>query len=124
MRRAPITPAKRMLQCRSGLDRILSQWRSRLWRLDGQGGKGWLGRVGIGYDYQFASHIVAGLFGDYDFSSLKGTIQDQNPFLAGEIKQTSRLGNWRTCRLADRPMGARLREWRLQQCALFQRPYT
>src|SRR5262245_755960 len=32
-----------------------------------QGGKGWLGRLGIGYDYQFAPHLVAGLFGDYDF---------------------------------------------------------
>jgi outer membrane immunogenic protein len=54
-----------------------------------QGGKGWLGLVGIGYDYQFTSHIAAGLFADYDFSRLKGTIQDQNPFLAGQIKQTS-----------------------------------
>src|SRR5262245_20626085 len=40
-----------------------------------QGGKGWLGRIGIGYDYQFTSNIVAGVFGDYDFDShLKGTI--------------------------------------------------
>jgi|SRR5215471_10424780 len=54
-----------------------------------QGGKGWLGRVGIGYDYQFTSNIVAGVFADYDFSRLKGTIQDQFPFFAGEIKQTS-----------------------------------
>ena len=54
-----------------------------------QGGKGWLARVGIGYDHQFTSNIVAGVFADYDFSRLKGTIQDQGPFLAGQIKQTS-----------------------------------
>jgi outer membrane immunogenic protein len=54
-----------------------------------QGGKGWLGVIGIGYDYQFAPRFLAGAFADYNLSSLKGTIQDQGPFLAGEIKQTS-----------------------------------
>src|SRR5262245_48165219 len=47
----------------------------------------WL--IGLVYNYMFASHTFAGLFGDYDLSSLKVTIQDQNPFFAGEIKQTS-----------------------------------
>ena len=54
-----------------------------------QGGKGWLGAIGAGYDYQFASSFLAGVFADYDLSSLKGTIQDQGPFFAGDIKQTS-----------------------------------
>ena len=54
-----------------------------------QGGKGWLGMIGIGYDYQFMPKIVAGVFTDFDFSSLKGSIQDQGPYFAGEIKQTS-----------------------------------
>jgi outer membrane immunogenic protein len=54
-----------------------------------QGGKGWLAKIGGGYDYQFSSKFVAGVFGDFDISSLKGTIQDQLPFFAGEIKQTS-----------------------------------
>jgi outer membrane immunogenic protein len=54
-----------------------------------QGGKGWLGVVGAGIDYQIFSKIVIGAFGDYDFSSMKGTIQDQGPFFAGDIKQTS-----------------------------------
>ena len=53
-----------------------------------QGGKGWLGVVGGGFDYQFASRFVAGVFADYNFSSLKGSIQDQNPATVGEIKQT------------------------------------
>ncbi len=54
-----------------------------------QGGKGWLGLVGGGFDYQFASRFVAGVFADYDFSSLKGSIQDQNPATVGELKQTA-----------------------------------
>jgi outer membrane immunogenic protein len=54
-----------------------------------QGGKGWLAKIGAGYDYQFSPKFVAGIFGDFDISRLKGTIQDQLPFFAGEIKQTS-----------------------------------
>lgn len=54
-----------------------------------QGGKGWLGVIGAGFDYQFSPHIVAGLFADYNISSLKGTIQDEGPFFAGDITQTS-----------------------------------
>jgi outer membrane immunogenic protein len=53
-----------------------------------QGGKGWLGRVGAGFDYQFSPHIVAGVFADADISSIKGTVQDPFPTIAGEIKQT------------------------------------
>jgi outer membrane immunogenic protein len=52
-----------------------------------QGGKGWLGVVGAGYDYQIMPRIVVGVFGDFDFSSLKGSIQDQGSFFVGDIKQ-------------------------------------
>jgi outer membrane immunogenic protein len=44
-----------------------------------QGGRGWLGEIGLGYDYQFSNKIVGGVFFDYDFSSIKGTIADQGP---------------------------------------------
>jgi len=54
-----------------------------------QGGKGYLGLIGIGYDYQFAPTFLAGVFGDYNISRIKGTIQDQVPFFAGDITQTS-----------------------------------
>jgi outer membrane immunogenic protein len=54
-----------------------------------QGGKGYLGRIGVGYDWQFAPAWVAGVLGDFDVSSLKGTVQDQGNFVAGAIKQTS-----------------------------------
>jgi outer membrane immunogenic protein len=39
-------------------------------------GRGWLGRVGGGCDYQtplFNNRVVVGVFGDYDFMSLNGT---------------------------------------------------
>jgi outer membrane immunogenic protein len=52
-----------------------------------QGGRGWFGTVGGGFDYQFSDRIVAGLLADADFSSIKGTIQDQTPFFAGTIKE-------------------------------------
>lgn len=54
-----------------------------------QGGKGWLGVVGGGFDYQISPKIVLGVFGDYNISSLEGTIQDGGPYFAGDIKQTS-----------------------------------
>ena len=41
-----------------------------------QGGDGWFGTVGAGYDWQFNSSWVAGVFADGQFGSLKGTIQD------------------------------------------------
>jgi outer membrane immunogenic protein len=35
------------------------------------GGEGWLGRVGVGCDYQVAPSFVIGAFGDFDFMNLK-----------------------------------------------------
>src|SRR5262249_5242656 len=40
------------------------------------GGSGWFGTVGLGYDWQFNSNWVAGVFGDGQFGSIKGTFQD------------------------------------------------
>ncbi len=57
-----------------------------------QGGRGWFGTVGGGYDYQFAWAnwgFVIGALGNFDFASIKGTIQDQVPIFAGEEKMTS-----------------------------------
>src|SRR5205807_3392623 len=41
-----------------------------------QGGDGWFGTVGAGYDWQVNQTWVVGIFGDGQFGSLKGTIQD------------------------------------------------
>jgi outer membrane immunogenic protein len=51
-----------------------------------QGGNGWMGTVGAGYDWQFAGSWVAGVFADGQFGSIKGTIQDQGLLIAGREK--------------------------------------
>ena len=38
------------------------------------GGRGWLGTLRGGFDYQFSEHIVAGVLGDYDFANITGTL--------------------------------------------------
>ena len=43
------------------------------------GGDGWFGTVGLGYDWQFNSNWVFGLFADGQFGSLRGNVND--PFL-------------------------------------------
>lgn len=51
-----------------------------------QGGSGWYGTVGAGYDWQVNPSWVVGVFGDGQFGSIKGTIQDQTAFIAGDEK--------------------------------------
>jgi outer membrane immunogenic protein len=55
------------------------------------GGKGYFGTAGGGFDYQFSDRIVAGVLADYDFSSIKGTIQDtpETVLFSGTLKETS-----------------------------------
>jgi outer membrane immunogenic protein len=52
-------------------------------------GRGLLGTVGLGFDYQFTNRIVAGAFADWDFSDIKGHFSDPWWERSGEIKQ-----NW------------------------------
>jgi outer membrane immunogenic protein len=54
-----------------------------------QGGKGWYGAVGGGYDFQFGGSWVAGIFADGQFGSIEGSIQDQGPFSVGNEKLKS-----------------------------------
>ncbi|HMJ45555.1 MAG TPA: porin family protein [Pseudolabrys sp.] len=49
------------------------------------GGDGWFGTVGIGYDWQFGGRWVAGIFGDGQFGSIRGSITD--PFFAFEGRE-------------------------------------
>lgn len=52
-----------------------------------QGGSGWFGTVGAGYDWQFNTTWVFGIFGDGQFGSIKGTIQDPLfPPIQGTLK--------------------------------------
>jgi outer membrane immunogenic protein len=51
-----------------------------------QGGSGFFGTVGAGYDWQFNNTWVAGLLADGQFGSIKGTIQDPTAAFSGRIK--------------------------------------
>lgn len=53
------------------------------------GGRGWFGTVQTGCDYQVASSIVIGAFGDYDFSGIKGVLDQANFAAIGTEKLTS-----------------------------------
>jgi outer membrane immunogenic protein len=52
------------------------------------GGRGWLGTVTAGGDYQLNNWLVIGAFGDYDWANIKQNGSGQNPVL-GAIKETS-----------------------------------
>jgi outer membrane immunogenic protein len=52
-----------------------------------QGGSGWFGTVGAGYDWQFNPSWVFGVFADGQFGSIRGTLQD--PFFG--ISSTQKL---------------------------------
>ena len=50
------------------------------------GGDGWFGTAGIGFDWQVNPTWVVGVFGDGQFGSLRGDIQDQFAGFTGRIK--------------------------------------
>jgi outer membrane immunogenic protein len=50
------------------------------------GGDGWFGTVGAGYDWQFSSSWVAGIFADGQFGSLRGSISDPTIGFEGREK--------------------------------------
>jgi outer membrane immunogenic protein len=52
------------------------------------GGSGWFGTVGAGYDWQFNSSWVAGIFADGQFGSIRGSLTD--PATAFEGRETLR----------------------------------
>jgi outer membrane immunogenic protein len=53
------------------------------------GGRGWLGTVGGGCDYQFSSNWVVGAFGDYDFMDLHRNFQETYSGGIGDLKENS-----------------------------------
>jgi len=54
-----------------------------------QGGRGWLGRLGGGCDYQISPSIIVGALADYDAMSIHGGVQDQFTAFAGDEKETA-----------------------------------
>jgi outer membrane immunogenic protein len=53
------------------IDRNLAAANVQLTPTETAGGRGWLGRVGAGCDYQFNNNFVVGVFGDYDWRDMK-----------------------------------------------------
>jgi outer membrane immunogenic protein len=56
------------------------------------GGEGWLGRLGLGCDYQVGASVIVGAFGDYDFMNIHGTVDDPLSGLIGEDKESGAWG--------------------------------
>jgi outer membrane immunogenic protein len=56
------------------------------------GGHGWFGTVGAGYDMQFGGW-VAGIFGDGQFGSQRGSVADASPFATAGFEATEKLRN-------------------------------
>ncbi len=50
------------------------------------GGEGWFGTVGLGYDWQFNSNWVAGVFADGQFGDIHGSLSDPNFTTEGREK--------------------------------------
>ena len=59
---------------------------TRLTTSQKQGGDGWFGTVGAGYDWQFNSSWVFGILADGQFGSLRGTVVDQFANISGTEK--------------------------------------
>jgi outer membrane immunogenic protein len=55
------------------------------------GGRGWLGRAGVGCDYQAGSSFVIGAFADYDWSNIHGGFQD---LLTGVVGDENLSHSW------------------------------
>ncbi len=58
------------------------------------GGKGWLGKVGLGYDYQFMGNFVVGAFADADWSNISGQY-NVNTFAAPAVTATQLTGSFK-----------------------------
>ena len=88
-----------------------------------QGGSGWFGTVGLGYDWQFNGPWVFGLFADGQFGSIKGTLEDPTSTsfdngVIGTIKLQDFVGGWCAGRLLGSPECSVLREWWLLRFSL------
>jgi outer membrane immunogenic protein len=53
------------------------------------GGSGWLGRLGVGCDYQVSPSFVIGAFGDYDFMNIHGTLNPGALIVAGDMNESA-----------------------------------
>lgn len=54
-----------------------------------EGGRGGLGTISAGYDYQLAKRIVGGVFADVDLANIKGIWQDEAAFVSGTLNEST-----------------------------------
>jgi outer membrane immunogenic protein len=54
-------------------------------------GKGWLGKIGLGYDYQFMGNFVIGAFADADWSNIGGQYSINTGGVSGALIGASNL---------------------------------
>lgn len=52
-----------------------------------EGGRGWLGTIGGGYDYQLNNFIVVGLLADFNFGDVDGTFSDPSESVSGTLTE-------------------------------------
>jgi outer membrane immunogenic protein len=53
------------------------------------GGRGWMGTIGGGCDYQIASNWLIGIQGDYNFTNIHGQVEDSFTILQGDANISS-----------------------------------
>jgi outer membrane immunogenic protein len=75
------------------IDATSSSPRTQATLTNSAGGRGYLGTVQAGCDYQFSQSFVIGVFGDYDFDSIKGT--HETPFVrnSSSLSSSSSIGS-------------------------------
>jgi outer membrane immunogenic protein len=56
------------------------------------GGRGWMGTIGGGCDYQIASNWLIGIQGDYNFTHIHGQVEDSVTILQGDANISSTWG--------------------------------
>lgn len=52
-----------------------------------EGGAGWFGTIGGGYDYQIGDRAVVGLLADFNFANIKGTFSDPSEAISGTMTE-------------------------------------
>ncbi len=82
-----------------------------------QGGDGWFGTAGAGYDWQFSQRWVFGILGDGQFGSMKG-VESRLPGIGCQRKAEGHVGRGCSPRLSGSADGVLLRQCRLHRLGL------
>ena len=78
-----------------------------------QGGDGWFGTAGAGYDWQLSQRWVFGILGDGQFGSMKGSVSALG--FGCQRKAEGHVGRGCSRRLSGSADGVLLRQWRIHR---------